>query len=101
MKEKGQRDRGKPGKVAEGRGWIVAALLFEGVPVNAAAEEPWRRAGLEASEFEAQFAQRAGNADGRTLPETPALGFVLTGVHEGPHKGARGQHNRRRGEQHI
>ena len=59
-------------------------LRHQGIPVNRALLEARGRAGLEAAELEAQFAERAGDADSRGFAEAAALGLGLAGVHEAP-----------------
>src|SRR5205823_2490324 len=60
--------------LGQGREWLrrlVAGLQLDRTPVDGAAIEPWRRAGLEPAERKADPLQRAGQAERRRLAHPP------------------------------
>ena len=82
-------------QIAEGNGRVVPILGIKSVPVEGTSKQTRRRAGLEPTELEAQLAQHVGDSNRDTFPCSAALHSLVTGVHEGPHEGAGGEHHRR------
>ncbi len=72
---------------------VVGLLLVEAGPVDRAAVEARRRAGLEASESEAEAGEGLRQADRRTLTDPTRGNSGLADMDEAAEKGSGGQHD--------
>src|SRR6516225_6704890 len=84
--------------VGQGRewfGWRVAGLHLDRSPVDGAAIEPRRRAGLESPQRKPQPLERDGEADARPLPNAPSRDLLLADMNETTQERAGGENDGR------
>src|SRR5687767_1210022 len=77
---------------------VVGGLHLDGAPVDGAAIEPGRGAGLQAAEDEAEALERARQPEGRALADAAGRDLDLADVDEAAQEGAGGQDHRARAE---
>ncbi len=72
---------------------LVAGLHLDRAPVDGAAVEPRRRAGLEAAERKSEPLQRERQADRRRLADAAGRGLALADMDQAAQEGAGGEHD--------
>ena len=81
------------GQEGEGSGRVVAVLHLEAVPVDGAAVEPGRGAGLEPAHAQAQAVEPGGEAKGWGLVDAAGRDLALADMNEAAQEGAGGEHD--------
>ena len=87
------RRRDRLGEEREGLGRIVAALNLESVPVDGAAVEAGRGAGLQPAHAKPEPVERVREAKGRGLADPPGRDLALADMDQPAQKGAGGEHH--------
>ena len=81
------------GEEGEGSRRVVAMLHLETDPVDGAAVEPGRGAGLEPAHAQAQAVEAGGEAKGWGLVDAAGRDLALADMNEATQEGAGGQHH--------
>ena len=86
------RQTGRQG--AERLGFIVAGVGAQTVPVDRTPVQPWRRAGLQPAERQAETRKRLRQADRRGFPHPPGRGLTVTYMDDASQERPGSQHDR-------